>query len=374
MNAHASAAAEFELRSEANDLGCVLKGRLDSESTGTIWREIFSALASTPLKLKTIDATDVDYCDGAGIGLLVELRRRGGPAVEIRGLAEKYRTLLSLFPPGPPEAMAPKPKRPSVAEETGLATMAIVHDLRHQISFVGEMISALGRALLRPSEIRWSDTVRIAEEAGVNALPIISLMGFLIGLILAFQSAGQLKLYGADVYVADLVAVSVVRELGPLMTAILLAGRSGAAFAAELGTMKVNEEIDALTTMGLAPVRFLAVPRILAAVLMAPLLTIYFDLIALAGGGVVVASFGHSLATFVQHVTSSLTVSTCISGTAKALAFGLIIAGIGCQRGLHTGTGAVAVGLSTTRSVVAGIVLTILVDGICGGVYYALGI
>ena len=252
--------------------------------------------------------------------------------------------------------------------------MAMLRDLGKQVTFIGEMVTALGSALLRPREIRWSDAIRVAEEAGVNALPIISLMGFLIGLILAFQSATQLRIVGAEVFVADLVAVSVIRELGPLMTAILLAGRSGAAFAAEIGTMKVNEEVDALTTMGLRPMRFLVVPRILAGFLMAPLLTIYFDLVALVGAAVVVGSFGHGLVTFTHHVHNALTLTMFACGMIKTFAFGLIIAGVGCQRGLDTGTGAVAVGLSTTRSVVAGILLTILADGVFAGIYFGLGI
>jgi phospholipid/cholesterol/gamma-HCH transport system permease protein len=369
-----SAAAALEIQEQGNSLNFRLTGRLDSETTGTVWRKAFKAIESSTSKLRTLDASGVDYCDGAGIGLLVELRRRGGPEVEIRGLAAQFRPLLDLFPAEPSEPLAPKPAMPSLTEETGRATMAIFRDLRHQTAFVGELIAAAGRAILRPGEVRWSDALRVAEEAGVNALPIISLMGFLIGLILAFQSAAQLKIVGAEVFVADLVAVSVVRELGPLMTAILLAGRSGAAFAAELGTMKVNEEVDALTTMGLAPVRFLVLPRVLAGVLMAPLLTLYFDLIAVVGAAVVVGSFGHSLITFSHHVQNALTVTMFVSGTIKAFAFGLIISGIGCQRGLETGTGAVAVGLSTTRSVVAGILLTILVDGVFAGVYYAMGI
>lgn len=368
-------AASLDIRDQGGTLSFALKGRLDSESTGTVWREAFKALDKAPGKLKTLDASGIEYCDGAGIGLLVELRRRGGPQVEIRGLAEQFRPLLDLFPPtadtGPEDQAEEKP---SLAEETGRATLAILKDLRLQVTFVGELLASLGRALFHWREIRWSDAIRVAEAAGVNALPIISLMGFLIGLILAFQSASQLKVVGAEVFVSDLVAVSVIRELGPLMTAILLAGRSGAAFAAELGTMKVNEEIDALATMGLAPVRFLVVPRVIAGVLMAPLLTIYFDLIALVAGAVVVASFGHPLITFVNHVRNALTVTMFVSGTVKAFAFGLIIAGVGCQRGLETGTGAVAVGISTTRSVVAGILLTILVDGLFAGVYYAMGI
>jgi phospholipid/cholesterol/gamma-HCH transport system permease protein len=369
-----SAGATLEVQDQAGSLSIQLKGRLDSESTGPVWRRAFDALDRSSSKLKTLDASGVEYCDGAGIGLLVELRRRGGPEVEIRGLAPQFKPLLDLFPPTPGEEIAPEPEKPSLTEETGRATMHLLRDLGKQVAFVGELIAALGRAIVRPGDVRWRDAVRIAEEAGVNALPIISLMGFLIGLILAFQSASQLKIVGAEVFVADLVAVSVIRELGPLMTAILLAGRSGAAFAAEIGTMKVNEEVDALTTMGLAPVRFLVVPRVLAGILMAPILTTYFDLVALIGAAAVVGSFGHGLVTFAHHVKNALSVTMFVSGMIKTVAFGVIIAGVGCQRGLQTGTGAVAVGLSTTRSVVAGILLTILCDGVFAGVYFALGI
>ena len=366
--------ATLDILEQGEILSFVLRGRLDSESTGSVWRQAFQALDRSRARLGSIDAAGIEYCDGAGIGLLVELRRRGGPDVEIRGLAGQFRPLLDLFPPTPAEPMQQKPEKPSLTEEVGRATWAVLRDLGRQITFIGELFSALGVAILRPGGVRWTDMIRVAEEAGVNALPIISLMGFLIGLILAFQSASQLKVMGAEVFVADLVAVSVVRELGPLMTAILLAGRSGAAFAAEIGTMKVNEEVDALTTMGLAPVRFLVVPRVLAGLIMAPLLTIYFDLVALVGGAVVVTSFGHGLVVFTHHVQNALTVTMFVSGMIKTVAFGLIIAGVGCQRGLQTGTGAVAVGLSTTRSVVAGILLTILVDGVFAAIYFALGI
>lgn len=366
--------ATLAILESGGSLTFTLSGRLDVETTGAVWRQAMKAMAAAPGRLGVLDASGLHYCDGAGIGLLVELRRRGGPQVEIRGLAAPFRPLLDLFPPEPVPPLGPRPEKPSLVEETGRSTMAILRDLGHQITFVGELLSTLGGALLHPARIRWQDTIGIAEEAGVNALPIITLMGFLIGLILAFQSAAQLKIVGAEVFVADLVAVSVVRELGPLMTAILLAGRSGAAFAAELGTMKVNEEVDALTTMGLGPVRFLVVPRVLAGILVAPILAIYFDLVALVGGAVVVNSFGHPLITFAHHVQNALSVRMFVSGTVKMFVFGLIIAGIGCQRGLETGTGAVAVGLSTTRSVVAGILVTILVDGLFAGVYYGLGI
>ena len=368
-----SEGVRLEIRDEPEGLVFQLEGRLDSATTGAVWRQAFAALKKRMPARLTIDAAGLEYCDGAGIGLLVELRSRQKDAV-IRGLADRFRALLDLFPATEVDPPTPKPRAPSLAEEVGRSTVSLLRDLRHQIAFVGELLFALGRAVVRPGEVRWSDAIRVASAAGVNALPIISLMGFLIGLILAFQSAAQLKMVGAEVFVSDLVAVSVVRELGPLMTAILIAGRSGSAFAAELGTMKVNEEIDALSTMGLAPVRFLVVPRVLAGVLVTPLLTLYFDLLALAGGALVVASFGHPLITFAHHVHNALTMTMFVSGIAKTFVFGLIIAGIGCQRGLETGTGAVAVGLSTTRSVVTGILLTILVDGAFAVAYYSMGI
>jgi phospholipid/cholesterol/gamma-HCH transport system permease protein len=367
-------AGALDLRDEGDTLILAFQGSLDSQSTGALWTRAIEALDRKRPKRVAIDASRVDYCDGSGIGLIVEIRRRHGADTEIRGLAPQFRALLDLFPFEPGPEPAPKPKPHSLPVEVGRGTWTILKDLYTQISFCGELLADLAGALRRPSSIRWSDAFRVADAAGVNALPIITLMGFLIGLILAFQSAVPLKTFGAELYVADLVAISVVRELGPLMTAIMLAGRSGSAFAAEIGTMKVNEEIDALTTMGLGPVRFLVVPRVLAAVAVTPLLTIYFNVLSLVGAAVVVLSFGYPLVTYNNQVLHALSITAVLSGLAKSLVFGLIIAGVGCQRGLATGTGAVAVGVSTTRSVVAGILLTILVDGLFAVVFYALGI
>jgi phospholipid/cholesterol/gamma-HCH transport system permease protein len=367
-------AGTLEIRREGESALFVFSGRLDSQSTGPLWRQSFEELDRTKPRRLVIDATGVDYCDGAGIGLIVELRRRHGETTEIRGLASQFQALLDLFPfePGPPSA--PKPVPVSLPVEVGRGTWGVFRDLYKQMAFCGELLSELSAALVHPSSVRWADAFRVADAAGVNALPIITLMGFLIGLILAFQSAMPLKQFGAELYVADLVAISVVRELGPLMTAVMLAGRSGSAFAAELGTMKVNEEIDALTTMGLAPVRFLVVPRVLAGIVVSPLLTIYFNVVALAGAGVVVLSFGYPLVTFNNQILHALSLTAILGGLFKSVLFGVIISGIGCQRGLSTGTGAIAVGVSTTRSVVAGILLTILVDGVFSVMYYALGI
>jgi len=181
-----------------------------------------------------------------------------------------------------------------------------------------------------------------------------------------------MRQYGAQIYVADLLGLSVLRELGPLMAAILLAGRSGAAFAAEIGTMKVNEEIDALTTLGLSPVRFLVVTRVLATIVMMPLLAIFADLIALIGGGLVMTTFGIAPQTYVTEIASIVSPGDFGLGVLKAGVFGLLVASIGCLRGLQTGTGASAVGISTMRAVVSGIVLIVMADGIFAVVVYHL--
>jgi phospholipid/cholesterol/gamma-HCH transport system permease protein len=342
-----------------------LSGTLDVHSTAELWASAMDAVKGPVV----VDASGVEHCDGTGIGLLVELRRRG--ASEVRGLPERFQALLDLFPKA--SAKTPEPPPPtSLPEDVGKAAATLLADLRSQVAFVGELTADLGRALRRPRSVRWLDVLRVAEAAGVNAVPIICFMGLLVGFILAFQSAVPLRQFGAEVFVSELVTVSVVRELGPLMTAILLAGRSGSAFAAEIGTMKVNEEVDALVTMGLSPARFLAVPRVLAALAVTPPLTLFFDLMAMTGGAIVVASFGYPPATFLRHAATVVTLPVLGMSVLKTFVFGLIVAGVGCHQGLRTGTGATAVGLSTTRAVVAGILLTIVADGVFAVMLYAM--
>jgi len=181
-----------------------------------------------------------------------------------------------------------------------------------------------------------------------------------------------LRQFGAEIFVANMIGLSVLREMGPLMTAIILAGRSGSAFAAEIGTMKVREEIDALKTMGLEPVRFLVVPRVLAGVVMTPVLTVFADLFGVMGGSVVMMSLGFPLITFFNQLQLAVSYGSLVGGLVKAFAFGILIAAIGCLRGLQTQTGASAVGLSTTHAVVSGIILIVITDGIFSVIYYYL--
>jgi phospholipid/cholesterol/gamma-HCH transport system permease protein len=351
-----------------------LAGWLDAYTISGVWDQCRQALVRNQGGRVVVDASAVEYCDGSGVAMLIDLRRIS-PQVELRGLPDKYRPLLELFNPEDFKECRPARPVPSrLPDQIGEGAIQLGRDITALVRFVGELTAALVSAALHPRQVRWADALLAAENAGVNALPIVALISFLIGLIMAFQSAIPMSQFGAEIYVADLVALSMLRELGPLMTAIILAGRSGSAFAAELGTMKVNEEIDALTTMGLDPVRFLVVTRVIAAVVMMPLLTLFSNLMGLAGGAIVFLSFDFPLVTYVQEVLSAVKMGDLLSGLAKAFVFGILVAGIGCLRGLQTRTGASAVGLSTTRAVVSGIVLIVLADGVFSVVFYYLGI
>jgi phospholipid/cholesterol/gamma-HCH transport system permease protein len=293
--------------------------------------------------------------------------------LQIHGLRPEFQELLNDWSQERDETGQSKPKaRVQLVEEIGRDVAQIWEDVHELISFVGELGLAMVKAARHPSTIRWRDTLLIAEEAGVNALPIVALLSFLVGVIMAFQAAVALRQFGAEIFVANMIGLSVLREMGPLMTAIILAGRSGSAFAAEIGTMKVREEIDALKTTGLEPVRFLVVPRVLAGVVMTPVLTVFADLLGVMGGSVVMMSLGFPLITFFNQLQTAVSYGSLVGGLVKAFAFGILIAAIGCLRGLQTQTGASAVGLSTTHAVVSGIILIVITDGIFSVIYYYL--
>jgi phospholipid/cholesterol/gamma-HCH transport system permease protein len=376
-----SAHSSVELRSEGPRDGVfklIFVGRLDSATTGGVWRQATTAISGAKASSVIVDATGIEYCDGAGIALLFQLRRlqsKAGGSLAISGLRPEFAALLDGSESGGfDSATGERPRKVRSAEEIGEATVEVWRDIQSLIAFVGELCVALVYAALHPRGVRWRDALAVAEAAGINALPIVALVSFLMGLIMAFQAAIPLRQFGAELFVANLVGLSMLRELGPLMTAIILAGRSGSAFAAELGTMKVREEIDALKTMGLDPVRFLVVPRVVAAVFMTPLLTVFADLMGLMGGSVVMLSLGFPLITYFHQVQYAVTYGSLVGGLAKAFVFGILVAGIGCLRGLQTQTGATAVGESTTRAVVSGIILITITDGIFSVVYYYLGV
>jgi phospholipid/cholesterol/gamma-HCH transport system permease protein len=353
-----------------------LSGRLDATTIRRIWDEGRQAIAAAPAKRVVVDAANVDYCDGAGIALLVDLLREPREApIEVANLAPAYRALLAQFDArNLQEDLDPEPARRPAIEEIGRTTAIVLRDLRVQVEFLGQATAALGAAIRHPSTIRWRDVGLVCERAGADALPIVALISFQFGMILAFQSAVPMRRYGAEIFVADLIGIGMVREMGTLITAILLAGRSGAAFAAEIGTMRVNQEIDALTTMGLDPVRFLVTTRVIAALLMTPLLSLFAMLVGMLGGAFTMLSFGVPFITFIKEVDGIVNFQDFMVGWVKSFAFAVAIAGIGCLRGLQTSAGASAVGDSATRAVVSGLVLIVIIDGVFAVVYFFLDI
>jgi len=355
-----------------------IEGRLASNTTGKIWRQAAESVTAAKARSVIIDASKIDYCDGSGIALFVQLRdlqRRLGGQLEIKGLRPEFQELLDESDLGNLESLEKRRQaQRNLIADTGRVVVGFWKDTRWLIAFIGELATALGKAARHPRSVRWRDVSRVAEAAGVDALPIVILVSFLMGVIMAFQGAISLRRFGADIFVANLVGLAMLRELGPLMTAIILAGRSGSAFAAELGTMKVREEVDALKTMGLDPVRFLVVTRVIAAVCMTPLLTVFADLLGLIGGAVVMRSFGIPVVTFYHQVQYQVTYGSFVGGLVKSFVFGILVAAIGCVRGLQTTTGASAVGESTTRAVVSGIILIVVTDGVFSVIYYYLNV
>jgi len=354
-----------------------LRGRLDVDAAARLWHPALEALDAAEPGEVALDVSGLDYCDGGGAALLVALRRRQearGGRLTLRGVGEDLAGLLALVEPPPEAGLVDAGAGPGFLERLGREALDVARGWRALVVYTGELALHLAAAIRRPRLLRVRDTFAVAERAGLGAIPIMVGIGFLLGLILAFQSAIPMRRFGAQLFVADLVGISMLRELGPLMAAILLTARSGSAFAAELGTMKVNEEIDALTTMGLPAVRFLVLPRVVAAVLVVPALAVLVDFAGLAGGAVMFLVLDFPLVTYVNRVTDAVGPADFLGGIFKAFFFGLIVAAVGCLRGLQTGVGAGAVGLSTTSAVVSGITLIAVADGAFAVIFYVLGI
>lgn len=259
-------------------------------------------------------------------------------------------------------------------ESIGKNAVGRIARTRETLAYLGEtFVETLG-CVLRPSRFRFGDAALAFERAAANGLAVSTSIGFLLGFILAFESAAALKTFGAEVYVADLLAIALFRELGPLVTAIVLAGRSGSAFAAEIGTMKVDEELDALATMGLNPVRFLVVPRIVAATFAMPVLAIFSELAGLFGGAIVLRIMGVPPHMFWERVASASGLFAISFGLAKSALFGLLVGLVGCGAGMGTKSTADGVGVSATRAVVGGMVAIAVADGVLAAICYVWGV
>ncbi len=260
-------------------------------------------------------------------------------------------------------------------ERVGLLTIAGFREAEGMLTFVGENVLAFFKMLRGKAQFRWVDTFLVMQECGPKALGIVALINFLIGLILAFIGATELRRFGASIYTADLVAIATVREMGCIMTGIIMCGRTGAAFAAQLGTMKVNQEIEAFQTFGINPIEFLVLPRMLALIVMMPVLVLFADLISILGGFMVSTLMLHvTPALYINRTVQTITVTSFLLGIFKGTYFGTVVALTGCLRGMQCGTNAAAVGLATTSAVVTGITVIIASDGIFAVICNALKI
>lgn len=359
-----------------------LKGHIDVYALGGNWtiargeQDVWLAQTAASKTLK-VDASQVEYLDGAGVAFLIDLQaaqQNKGGTFSLEGLDARYLPLLHQF--DPIGKLFPKPTpapKEGLITSVGRSSSIFLGDVASIIAFTGQVTADLAWALWNPRQVRWGDFVNAAVQAGVAALPIVGLVSFLIGVILSFQSAIGMQKFGAITFVGPLVSLGIFRELGPLITAILLAGRSSAAFAAEIGTMTVNSEVDALVTGGLSPVRFLVVPRVLAGILVAPILTLYADLVSVFSSSLTMLAYGVPLVNFYDGVLNAVDLEDIFSGLSKSVLFGVVIAAVGCMRGMQTGTGAAAVGISATRAVVSSIVMIVLVDGVFAYISYKTG-
>ena len=344
-------------------------------SPDAVRKEIESA---TPRRV-TFDTEQLTAWDSS---LLTFLTAVSGLCTEHKATLDRdslpsgLRRLLSLA-----EAVPERPgarqegTRPSWLARVGLAVLDAREPIAEMLGFVGQLTQAVGRLARGRARFRMVDLALLVQQAGAQALGIITLISFLVGLILAFVGAVQLQQFGAAIYVANLVGIAMVREMGAMMTGIVMAGRTGAAYAAQLGTMKVTQEIDALTTMGISPLDFLVLPRMIALCLMMPLLCLYADLMGILGGATVgVTMLDLPLQVYYDQTIGAVQIGDLIGGVFKAAVYGVLVAISGCLRGMQCGNSSSAVGDAATSAVVTGIVAIVTACGIFAVVFYALGL
>ncbi len=359
------AGASLETAGEGAIVRC--SGRWTLATLGNLEPSL-TQLSCTQSGAVTFDASAVAELDSAGAWLIVrtmrQLERRGG-TVAMRGLRPEHDALLRLVREHAADERIPVKPRHGFLEQLGMRTGSHFEQFLGMLAFLGESSMAMLRSLARPARIRWRAILYNLQTAGFNALPIVGLLAFLMGVVIAYQGAGQLARYGANIFVADLVGLSILREMAPLLTAIVVAGRSGSAYAAQIGTMKVTEEIDALRTIGMPPMDLLVLPKMLALVVALPLLTVYADILGVLGGMIMAQNQLHvSFTDFLDRFGDAIQMSSFLVGVGKAPVFAAIVALVGCFQGFRVTGSTDSVGRQTTTSVVQAIFLIIVVDAL----------
>ena len=328
-----------------------------------------------------IDISRVGQLDTAGAWVVVTLERRAqaaGLTPQIIGATSLQSDLIATIRRNMPDADVSPPPTPTISdrlEQIGRRTVAGLRSTMEMVGFLGRVVATIIGLLLRPQRIRWTAIVHHMQQVGLNAVPIVSLMAFLIGVVLAFQGAAQLRQFGAEVFVVDLIAISILRELGILLTAIIVAGRSGSAFTAAIGSMKMREEIDAMRTLGLDPIEVLVAPRVIALILMLPVLGVIANFAGLFGGALMSwIELGVSPGVFQSRLISNTDVSHFGVGLIKAPFFALIIGIVGCYEGMQVKGDAESLGSLTSTSVVLSIFLVITADALFSIFFAILGV
>ncbi len=345
-----------------------LCGRLDIETAMGTYHKLSAELKNRAIGFLDVDISGISYLDDYGVLVLYELKHALDLNTEhfrLVHVPQRFSKTLSLvnfdF-----EKRCPLSSRrigENFIVQLGETTINSLLGIKFFVSFIGSVFLALAQILKKPKSLRFDDMIWHMKTTGIDALPVVALIGFLLGLIMAFVSSLQLKQFGANIYVASLVALAMVSELGPIMTAILVAGRSGSAYAAEISTMQISEEIDALFSMGFDPTIFLVIPRLIAAFIVIPILTIFANIFAIAGGMVIgITMLGLTVASYIDQTMETLNLFEFFWGLSKSLVFAVLIAGVGCLKGFQARGGASAVGNAATSAVVTSIFLIILVD------------
>jgi len=323
-----------------------------------------------------IDGRGITAMDTAGAWLLLQIRdqlQAGGGRITLESFHPEHARLLDYVTTALEEAVSQQPERHTANVLS--RCLSINRNLVEFLAFTGEVIISLLRSLRHPGRIRWQEIMADIQRTGVKALPIVGLLSFLMGVVIAYQGAVQLKLYGANIYLADLVGYSMLRELAPLLTAILVCGRTGSAYAAQIGTMQVREEVAALQTIGISPIDMLVLPKLVSLIIVMPLISVYADILSVYGG-MVMANYqlGVGFNAFIIRLEEAISYSTFMIGIGKAPVFAAIIAVVGCYQGFRVSGSAESVGRHTTISVVQSIFLVIVVDAMFSILFSLLGV
>ena len=359
---------------QPTSLGFKLEGCWNAQNMGNIERQL--ATIQVPANTNvTADCAEIKAMDTAGGWVLQKMLQRlsqQNTIVNLSGLQPIFKKLLNAISADmvhltqqENDAKSTLTSTPNFIEQIGQNTIDVFEQITEALSFIGETSIAFVKSIMQPKRIRWRPILFNIRSAGFDALPIVGLLSFLLGIVVAYQGADQLRQYGANIFVADLVGLSMLREFAPLMTAIIIAGRSGSAYAAQIGTMAVTEEIDAMRTIGISPQELLVLPKVIALIIVMPLLTVFADALGVFGGMLMARQqLDVSFVEFLDRFVKAVSPTAFMIGIGKAPVFAVIIAMVGCFQGFRTKGGADSVGRQTTRSVVQSIFLVIVADAL----------